>query len=158
MVHWYVSTRSFSHWSIWSSQTTYHRAPQEPLEDHSSCGHSGSAWPPLCHIASSFFSLHITERLNFYKSYTHKTFFLSLSWWEIRRVHTPGLPRVENSIWEMNWLSWRLVPEHTLLWNSGGRGRFQGKVKRKLPIASGSFLFERGPDQSQVPLLWLFVN
>lgn len=38
---------------------------------------------PYQHMVSSLtphFSLHITKRLNFYKSYVHKTFFLSSNW------------------------------------------------------------------------------
>lgn len=129
---WYMSIGLFSHWRICfllSSQTTHLRGPGE--------NHWKIILPvaiqfcltsPLPHCFLLFFSLHITERLNFYKSYIHKT-FLSLSWWEIRRAHTPGLPRMENSIWETNWLSWRLVHEQTLPWTLVREGRFKEKVK-----------------------------
>lgn len=127
-------------------------------------GRSCFLWPlwfclvsPLPHCFLLFFSLHITERLNFYKSYIHKT-FLSLSWLKIRRAGTPGLPRMENSIWETNWLSWRLVHEQTLPWNSENRGRFREKVMINASHRILSLPLWRGPNQSQIQSLWLWLN
>lgn len=130
MVKYYVSPGLFSHWRICfllSSQTTHLRGP------------SGNHWkiilsvatlvllglpPPHCFLLFIFFSLHITGRLNFYKSYIHKT-FLSLSWWEIRRACTPGLPGMENSIWETNILEVGTCTDYTM------QLRWERQVQRK---------------------------
>lgn len=158
MLKCYMRIRLFSHWRIcFSWRQPISGAPARTI------GRSCFLWSfwfclasplPHCFLLFFFFSLHITERLNFYKSYIRKT-FLSSSWWKIRRARTPGLPRMENSIWDTNWLSWRLVHEQTLPWNSDRRGRFREKVMRNPShrIWSFSFWKRMRPRSNSIPVV-----
>lgn len=162
VVKWYVNTRVFSHWricSLLSSQTTHLRGPSE--------NHWKIVLPrvtlvllglPFATLLPPYFSFTRTERLKFYKSYIHKTFFFVFELMRDKKgwytwPSQDGKLHLRNELTVLKVGTWAYFTMK-FRWE----GRFREKIKRSLPIGSGPFLSEGGPDQSPVPLLWLFLN